>query len=263
VAPEVLLVALFVPQVAEALKISPRQLVLCDPFTTATTRGEVAMRLLETAEGALERPPVQTASYTAEGASAVLWTAEVRGQVLYGCTAALTSPEGEVQVHLTARSLPATTLWRDRVRVAAAGLVPEEAWELPAGTDRSLLHDPHEELDSHLPFPLAPEAAFHSPILTRSVLGAELVDKVIAHAAATYGARKVGAQLRGGSGVLFLWTGEVSGVPLQCATQIELSGKQIGSMAVYMQPWPAVRLFASRMRVRTTALLSPDYFDSP
>jgi hypothetical protein len=261
---EVLLVALFVPEVAEVLKVSAREIALQDPFTTATTRGETALRLIEAAERSLERPPVPTARFETEGAAATLWTGEVQGRILYGCTAALVLPQGGAEVRITLRSLPVTTLWRDRVRGAAAGLVPEEAWELPAGTDLSLPRpDPQEVLDAHLPFPLAPEAAFHSPILARSVYGAALVEEVIAHASATYGARSIGARMLAGPEALFLWTGGVSGVPMEVATWMRIEQGHIAELSVYMQPWPAVRLFHDRMRVRTTGLLSPDYFGSP
>jgi hypothetical protein len=260
----VLVAALFVPEVAEALKVGARELALKDPFTTAVTRGQTALRLVEAAERSLERPPVQTARFEGEGAVASLWTAQIEGRTLQGCTAALALPGGGVEVRITARTLPVTTLWRDRVRGAAAGLVPEEAWELPEGTDLSVPDpDPQEVLDAQLPFPLAPETVFYSPVLLRPVEGAALVDKLIAHASATYGDRLVGAALIGSSEALFLWTGSVSGVPVEATTTMRLEQGLITSMAVYMQPWPAIRLFGERMRARSKGWLSPDYFEGP
>jgi len=230
---------------------------LCDPIA-----GGLARELLRRAERALSSPPTVMTAFAGPDAWARSWRATLGDRGVEGVTAAVRRA-GLLEVRVILRPFPTTRRWRDAILDSCADLVAPTAWELPAGTDQSVVAPTAtDDSDAHLPFALADNAVFHSPVLARPVHGAALVRRVIASAAAVYGSRVVGPSLAAGNQVLSLWSCEVSSVAIEAASLAVFDAeRRATSLSVLFQPWPAVALFRARVRARAQHVLGPEYFD--
>jgi hypothetical protein len=199
--------------------------------------------------------------YRQPGLAARCWAAEFKGTRIHGVSAAQ-QREGETEVSIMLSSFPATVSWRDQVMANSGDLLPPHAWELPAGTDLSIpAPGDGEKLDPKFPFQIAADISFHSPILSKPLVGAELVTRVVGHTSAVYGERKYGPKIQNGRRIMSFWQGAVSGYPIEVANEIGLNEKfEVDSMVMSMQPWPAVKLFRDRCIARTRHFLDLSYF---
>ena len=133
---------------------------------------------------------------------------------------------------------------------------------MPDTIPRNRPFDPDAPVDPHFPFPVARDAEFASPILTRKPKGAELVKTVIGHAAAIYGMRDLGPSLGDGATRVSYWTGSVEGLPTEMATRVTFNpAGELTQTTVFMQPLPVVELFRDHARHRLNGILDDSYFE--
>lgn len=214
--------------------------------------------------------PVQNIELTqqfnnSENVVACCWRVTLEGSQIQGTTAVV-ADENSVEIRILLNSFPATRQWRESVMALSGGLMPSEGWEFPQGTDLSTPeYDPAEKLDPKLPpgIVLADDVIFEAPIVLKGLQGIELVTRAIGHASAVYGPRDYKHKIKEGHCLLSLWNVAVSGIPIEAANLIQMNQQgKVAKMTVSFQPWPAIKLFHDRMRVRTKAFLSPDYFEA-
>lgn len=196
---------------------------------------------------------------------ACCWRVTLDGFEIQGTTAVVVE-KNTVEIRILLNSFPATRQWRQSVTALSHELMPSEGWEFPEGTDVSTPeYDPAEKLDPKLPpgIVLADDVIFEAPIVLKGLQGIELVTRAIGHASATYGPRNYKHKLQEGHCILSLWDVSVSGIPIEAANLIQMNQQgKVAKMTVSFQPWPAIKLFHDRMRVRTKGFLSSDYFEA-
>jgi hypothetical protein len=214
---------------------------------------ELLMKPLSAVQGERE--------YRQQGVASRCWTAEFQGNKINGVSAAF-HDGGEVEIRLMISSFPSTFAWREEVLRNSGHMLPQSAWDLPAGTDLSIPRtDGEEDLDPKFPFQISQGISFYSPILVKPIIGSELVSRVVGHASAVYGERKYGPKIQAGRFIMSFWQGSVSGFPIEVANEIRLNEKmEVDKMVMSMQPWPAVKLFRERCIERTRNFLDLSYF---
>lgn len=188
------------------------------------------------------------------------WCGNFEGRSIRGVTVARRS-DNHVGIDIYLSMFPA--LLRQALRKKADGLIEAALWLLPSEIDTTPPAIPVDEvLDAKLPFSLAPEPQFTSPVACKPICGAADFIRVCGHSVAVYGARTSEAHLTSGATTLSLWNGSVSGLPLEVANIIYWNASQcVKAMAMAMRPWPVVELFQARMKARTLSFLDASYFE--
>ncbi len=205
-----------------------------------------------------------TQSFLSDEVAAKCWALNFNQRTVQGITAVVVTDQG-TEVRIMLNTFPATREWREAVKILSKDLMDDNGWDFPPGTDTSTPeYDPTEELDAKLPpgIVLADNVVFEAPIVLKGLEGKELVTTAIGHASATYGPREYHHRLMSGPFMLSLWNVSVSGIRIEAANLIQMNAEgKVAKMTVCFQPWPAIKLFHDRMRVRTKSFLSSDYFE--
>lgn len=243
----------------------PDSIRLQHPFVLAEIRGagEVSAALDRLAE------PLSSlcgaGEYYQPGLAARCWDADFEGRKVRGVTAVSVPGSGAgIEAAILLSTYPSASQWREQARADSSLSVPKAGWELPAGANiADSPADPESGLDPKLPFPIAEDMVFHSPILSKPVHGPELISRVFAHTSAIYGDRKYGPKLQAGRNVVSFWEASISGFTIQVANEIRFNGKrEVDEMVMSMRPWPVVKLFRDRCLARTHHFLDVSYFET-
>ncbi len=234
------------------------------PFSHISTDGlEKATMLSELIQTPVEEIGL-TQSFQNEEVAAVCWYVKINQHKVQGVTA-LVKEENSWEIRIMLNSFPATQFWREKVHALSKELMDEAGWEFPAGTDTSTPeYNPSEKLDPKLPpgITLADDVVFEAPIVSKALEGLETVTTAIGHASAVYGPREYKHKIMSGPFILSLWNVNISGIKVEAANLIQMNAEmKVAKMTVSFQPWPAIKLFHDRMRVRTRYFLSQDYFE--
>ena len=201
-------------------------------------------------------------TFVNETMSAIYWNAQSDGREINGITIATTKSNG-IEVSIVFRPFGATEKWRETQIQSNRLDLPLAAWLLPENVDTSIEIEVDEEtFNARLPFELAPDVIFDSPVLSAPVTGADKVETVIKHAAAVYGMRNYGPKMMSATSLLSLWEVEVSGELLEVANIITLDDqKRVKSMLMFMRPWPAIELFRDRVKALSSNLQDQSFLD--
>jgi hypothetical protein len=107
----------------------------------------------------------------------------------------------------------------------------------------------------------APDVTFHTPILTKPVIGKDLVLPVLAYAAALTGQPRYTLEISADTQTVLLWNGMVEGYALQAATVLaDDPVGQIRDITILMRPYPLVTRFQQAMYQRFASSIPPDHW---
>jgi hypothetical protein len=109
---------------------------------------------------------------------------------------------------------------------------------------------------------LSPEAVLFAPMLSKPVIGAAQVLKVINEAARIAGPLHYTHEARDSKQTFLLWKGQMEGFTLEAATiLVDDSDGLIRELRVLMRPWPVTTLFRNAMYRSLSASITQDYWE--
>jgi hypothetical protein len=243
----------------------PENIRMRHPFARAELRGSAEV------SAALERlaDPLSSlrgaGEYFQPGLAAKCWDADLDGRKIRGVTTVSVPDSGDgAEAAIMLSTYPSAAVWREKSMADSPHAPPPAAWELPADADITAGSTvPESELDPKLPFPIALDMVFHSPILSRPVRGPELITRIFAYTSAIYGDRRYGPKIQAGRNVMSFWEASVSGLAIEVANEIRFNVKgEVEEMTMSMRPWPVVKLFRERCLATTRHFLDISYFGS-
>jgi hypothetical protein len=116
--------------------------------------------------------------------------------------------------------------------------------------------------DSDIAELLSPEAVLFAPMLSKPVIGAAPVLKVIAAAARIAGPLHYTHEVSDSKQTILLWRGQVEGFNLEAATiLVDDAGGLIREVRVLMRPWPVVSLFRNAMYESLSESIPKDFWE--
>jgi hypothetical protein len=161
-------------------------------------------------------------------------------------------------VDLYARPWPFVAMVRDKL--AAGDSLYRDDVDLstpyvPSGPTAGYLPEPPAVPD------LAADVAFHSPVLTATATGRNLVGTVLAAVAEASGQPRYRFATVSGNEVAVSYDGMVHGHTWQVAAILGLnSGGEIGDMRIYSRPWPVTALFRGEVFKLLRGVLGPEFW---
>ncbi len=109
---------------------------------------------------------------------------------------------------------------------------------------------------------LSPEAVLYAPMLSKPVIGAGQVLKVVGEAARVAGPLQYTHEVSDSRQTFLLWKGHMEGFTLEAATIIvEDADGLIQEIRVLMRPWPVVTLFRDAMYKTLSASIPKDHWE--
>jgi hypothetical protein len=109
---------------------------------------------------------------------------------------------------------------------------------------------------------LSPDAVLFAPMLSKPVVGAETVLKVISEAARIAGPLHYTHEVGDSKQTFLLWKGQMEGFTLEAATiLVDDSDGLIRELRVLMRPWPVATLFRNAMYKSLSASIPQDYWE--
>ncbi|WP_392971330.1 hypothetical protein [Streptomyces sp. LN245] len=161
-------------------------------------------------------------------------------------------------VDLYARPWPFVKLVRDHLAASDTRFhndIDLSVPYVPTGPPSGFLTDP-----PGLP-PLAADVAFHSPVLTDTASGGELVGTILMAVEEISGAPRFRVATRFGNASVLLYDATVHGHTWQLGLVIGLdSNDEIADMRVYSRPWPVAALFRGEVYKLLRDRLGPQYW---
>lgn len=110
---------------------------------------------------------------------------------------------------------------------------------------------------------LAPDVVFHSPILSRSVIGREAVARAMVGAIAVREGHYV-TEMSDGKVTLLVWRGTVDGLPLDSFEMLlHDDAGLVVERSVAMRPFASLLAFRQAFHERMKDVLDPAYFALP
>jgi len=182
---------------------------------------------------------------TADGElSFLFWKGTVDQREISGVTVLRGAPEAQISdVTVLLRSWGVVGNFRDTMLRALADAVPLEAWLLD---DRKApAADPDAGVGQRPggPLPLAPGAAFHSPMLTKTAYGEQNVEDIHKLIGGIQGPRSYLARITTERTVTEYWSCVIQGHEQQGIDVFELDAEgQVVNQTVWLRPWPVVTL---------------------
>jgi hypothetical protein len=111
---------------------------------------------------------------------------------------------------------------------------------------------------------LALDVAFHSPVLTCTASGRDLVAVVLKAVEETYGPPRYHWAFQAGDSLVALYDGSVHGHAFQVAAVITLNkAGEIADMRIYSRPWPVTALFRGEVYKLLRGTLGPEFWQGP
>jgi hypothetical protein len=180
-----------------------------------------------------------------------------------GLLAVLTPGTGETYdaVDLYARPWPFVAIAREKL---AAG---HELFR--ADIDLSSPYVPTGPTEGYLDAPppvpgLSEDVAFHSPVLTATATGRDLVGTVLKAVEVAYGTPRFRAAFPAGNSVVALYDGSVHGHVIQIAAIFTLNvAGEIADLRIYSRPWPVTALFRGEVYKLLRTTLGPEFWQGP
>jgi hypothetical protein len=252
----------YVGELLHELDVSAQDgLSLRHPMAFGETVGRDRVELFVAATASVFSEIKPTLSWKADDMSAREWHGLFHDHLIRGVTV-VRRFDKRLQVDIFFASFP--RLMRQALRDSCREFLDTDQWRLPPGIDTSLPFIPDNEiLDAKLPFGFTSDVFLTSPVACKPVRGIADVERLCGHSILVYGERVNGPRLTVGATTLSLWTGSVSGLPLEVANVIHWGDAQHAKgMAMAMRPWPVVALFQARMQARTLPFLDMSYFES-
>lgn len=231
------------------------------PFLNAPVRGRDQFKRFWEEFAELTGPVSATQEFNGEDGAGLVWSSRFANQPIQGVTISALRDQQIVELRVLVRPLPFVQRLRDTMREHD----PQRTalWELPANAvSTAPPFDPTRPVDAQLPFQVAPNVVFHSPVLRRPVVGEDLVKRIIGHASSIYGGRTYGSRMILGSQALTQWAGTVGGLPIHAVNHSTRDEQgRVTAITMFMGPVPTLELFFRQLRPRVESFLGGEYFE--
>ena len=193
----------------------------------------------------------------------MFWRGQMTERDIEGATIIKTNDDGLVNdLTVLMRSWSVVQLFRDAMLIALADAVPAEAWRLGAGDAPE--PDPDADAGRSTALPLAPGVRFHSPMLTKTVAGADNVQKVHKLIGGIQGTRTYHARFESEGRRVEYWTCVIDGHSQQGIDDVEINAEgQMTDQKVWLRPWPVTTVLRDRAMAGGLPFLGPDVWLLP
>ena len=185
-------------------------------------------------------------TYTDEATDAerafLFWNGTVDQREISGVTVLVEDSQGQVaDITVVLRSWGVVANFRDTMLRSLADIIPASAWQLdegkapPPDPDAGVGQRPGGKL------PMAPDVAFHSPMLTKTVSGTEAVDGIHRVIGGIQGSRTYLARIITEHKIIEYWNCVIQGHLQQGVDLFELDDQgRVVHQTVWLRPWPVV-----------------------
>jgi hypothetical protein len=193
----------------------------------------------------------------------MLWRAQVSGRPIEGATLITANESGLVsELTLLMRSWTAVGLFRDAMLRALADVFPLPLWDLRG--EHAAVLDPDGGAGRPPGRELAPAVRFHSPMLTRTVSGAEEVHAVHKMIAGIQGPRSYHWRIDSGFRIVEFWSCAIEGHWQHGIDLLELDDDgRVEDQKVWLAPWPVTTLLRDRAIAAQLPVLGPEMWLAP
>jgi hypothetical protein len=260
-------------------------------FATAAARGDPAAMAALFAEDVTYHTPTLTADlhgkdltlrYLREGTRIVddlqytdevgddeqtilFWKGILDQREISGATVLVGEAGGLVRdITVLQRPWGVTANFRDGILGALAGVVPLPAWQLD--DHKAPAPDPDAGVGQRPggPLPLAPDVAFHSAMLTKTLYGQENVEAYHKLIDGIQGTRAYLARFTSAGRLVEYWNCVIDGHLQQGIDDFKLDGNgRVTDQTAWLRPWPVVTVLRDRAIAAGLPLLPPDYWRLP
>jgi hypothetical protein len=233
------------------------------PILTRDLEGDqLVWRYLREAGSVLD----QISYYDAVGdddRAVLFWRSQVWERDIEGATVITTNDDGLITgVTELMRSYTIISLFRDAMLIALADVIPLESW---------LLRDegaPQPDPDSGVGRPpavtLAPDARFHSPMLTKTIAGADNVHAVHKLIGSIQGPRAFHARFERDRRRVEQWSCVIEGSTQDGIDVFDFDDSgQVTDQYVWLRPWPVTTLLRDRAMAGQVPALPADVWLLP
>jgi hypothetical protein len=235
------------------------------PTLTADLHGkELTLRYL--AEGTRIVDDLEYTDQVSDDERLILfWTGILDQREISGATVLAGQAGGLIHdITVLQRPWGVTANFRDGILRALAGAVPLPAWQLddrkasPADPDAGAGQRPDG------PLPLAPDVAFHSAMLTKTLHGQDKVEAYHKLTDDIQGTREYLARFTPAGRLVEYWNCVIDGHLLQGIDVFKLDGNgRVTDQTVWLRPWPVVTMLRDRAIAASLPFLPADYWRLP
>jgi hypothetical protein len=174
----------------------------------------------------------------------LFWTGTVDNREISGATVLVEDASGLIgDITVLLRSWGVVANFRDTMLRALADAVPPAAWQLDEGKAPTPDPDAGVGLRPGGPLPLAPNAAFHSPMLTKTAYGQQNVEDIHKLIGGIQGVRTYLARFTTEYKLTEYWNCVIDGHLQQGIDVFELDTEgRVVNQTVWLRPWPVVTI---------------------
>ncbi|HEY1530368.1 MAG TPA: nuclear transport factor 2 family protein, partial [Galbitalea sp.] len=235
------------------------------PVTTADLRGkDLTLRFL--AEGTRIVDDLEYTDQVSDDERTILfWKGNLDQRELLGATVLAEEAGGLIHdITVLQRPWGVVANFRDTTLQALADVVPLPAWEL--GGRKAPAPDRNAGVGRRPggSLRLAPDVAFHSPILTKTVYGQENVEAIQQLVDGIQGVRTYIARFTSTKRLVEYWNCAIDGHLQQGIDVFELDDDgRVTDQTVWLRPWPVATLLRDRAMAGKLSFLTADYWLLP
>jgi hypothetical protein len=195
----------------------------------------------------------------------LFWTGVVDDREISGVTVLADDTGGLIgDITVLLRSWGVVANFRDTMLRALADVVPVEAWQLDDGKTPPVDPDAGVGQRPGDPLPLAPDVAFHSPMLTKTARGEQDVRDIHKLIGGIQGPRVYHARITTDHALIEYWTCVIQGHPQQGIDVFELDAQgRVVNQTVWLRPWPSVTVLRDAAIAGQLPSLPADYWLLP
>jgi SnoaL-like protein len=235
------------------------------PTLTADLHGkELTLRYL--AEGTRIVDDLKYTDQVGDDERLILFWAGILDQREISGATVLAGEAGDLIHDITVLQRPwgVTANFRDAILRALAGVVPLPAWQLD--DRKASAPDPDAGAGARPggALALAPDVAFHSAMLTKTLHGQENVEAYHKLIDGIQGTREYLARFTAADRLVEYWSCVIDGYLLQGIDVFKLDGHgRVTDQTAWLRPWPVVTVLRDRAIAASLPFLTADYWRLP
>jgi hypothetical protein len=236
------------------------------PVLTQDLHGkELTLRFLGEADHHIIKNLTYTDEVSDDDQTILFWTGTVDDRQMSGATVLAEDSAGLISdITVLLRSWGVVANFRDTMLRALADAVPLAAWQLDEG--KTPPPDPAAGVGQRTggPLPLAPNAAFHSPMLTKTAYGQQNVEDIHKLIGGIQGVRTYLARFTSEHKITEYWNCVIDGHLQQGIDVFELDTLgRVVNQTVWLRPWPVVTILRDAAIAGQLPSLPADYWLLP
>ncbi len=205
---------------------------------------ELTLRFLREANHNIIKDLTYTDEVGDDEQTILFWKGTVDDREMSGATVLVEDASGRISdITILLRSWGVVANFRDTMLRALADAVPAAAWQLDEG--KAPAPDPDAGVGQRPggPLPLAPNAAFHSPMLTKTAYGQQNVEDIHKLIGGIQGVRTYLARFTSEHKLTEYWNCVIDGHLQQGIDVFELDTQgRVVNQTVWLRPWPVVTI---------------------